>query len=255
MARWSSIDAEGVHLATIRVYHNAKNESGKSPRILLMLPPPPENPDEPGEEFELDMVNESVENQFVIAEREKEPGTASRARTTILTGRVKHECSLRPSLNDKYRQLMKKRTAAANRPQRTIKRIEDEHPGDRGTINRLTSGVTNTTGFADLIVSSLLSVSAACLIIYRRNPSKNRRRANSSAWPVCPATSSSICSLAYSANASIGLSSSCVSGHNSPRRTSRRCSARLRLCTEVENIMALGSLWRISRVMGYVLHA
>ena len=158
MARWSSIDAEGVHLATIRVYHTAKNEAGKSPRIMLMLPPSAENPDEPGEEFELDMVNESVENQFVIAEREKEPGTGSRARTTILTGRVKHECSLRPALTDKYRMLMKKRTMNANRPSRTIKRIEDEHPGDRGTINRLTSGVTNTNSFSDLIVRFTLCV-------------------------------------------------------------------------------------------------
>ena len=94
MERWSAIDAEDVHLATIRVYHNAKNESGKSPRILLMLPPPPENPDEPGEEFELDMVNESVENQFVIAEREKEPGTASRARTTRHPNATVHRISL-----------------------------------------------------------------------------------------------------------------------------------------------------------------
>ncbi|KAI0766731.1 hypothetical protein BC629DRAFT_1537375 [Irpex lacteus] len=54
---------------------------------------------------------------------------------TIMTGRVKHECNLRPQLSDKYRQRLKQR------------RIEDEHPGDRGTINRLTSGVTNTEVF------------------------------------------------------------------------------------------------------------
>ena len=150
MEQWSSIDEEGVELATIRVYQKAYSATGRQPRITLQLPPGPG--DAPGDMYELDMVNDSVENQFVIAERAKEPGTSSRARTTIMTGRVKHECNLRPQLSDKYRQRLKQRVMAANQPRRTIKRIEDEHPGDRGTINRLTSGVTNTGGFSDLVV-------------------------------------------------------------------------------------------------------
>jgi len=150
MEQWSAIDEEGIHLATIRVYQKAiSSSSGRPPRIVLSLPPGPDG--EPGDEFEMDMVNDAVENQYIVAEREKEPGTGSRARTTILTGRVKHECNLRPQLSDKYRQRLKQRTLAANQPRRTIKRIEDEHPGDRGSINRLTSGVTNTSGFSDLI--------------------------------------------------------------------------------------------------------
>lgn len=151
MEQWSNVTDEDVHLATIRVYHNAKSASGKSPRIVLMLPSRTDNPSEPADEYELDMINDAVENQIVVAEREKEPGTANRARTTILTGRVKHECNLRPVLTDRYRQRLKMRNMKANLPARTIKRIEDEHPGDRGSINRLTSGVTNTTGFSDLI--------------------------------------------------------------------------------------------------------
>ncbi|KAI0091172.1 transcription initiation factor IIF, beta subunit-domain-containing protein [Irpex rosettiformis] len=149
MEQWSSIDEEGVELAKIRVYQKAYSANGRQPRITLQLPAGPGGA--PGDMYELDMVNDSVENQFVIAEREKEPGTGSRARTTIMTGRVKHECNLRPQLSDKYRQRLKQRVMAANQPRRTIKRIEDEHPGDRGTINRLTSGVTNTGGFSDLI--------------------------------------------------------------------------------------------------------
>ncbi|TCD63740.1 hypothetical protein EIP91_004991 [Steccherinum ochraceum] len=73
MEKWSSIDAEDVHLATIRVYHNAKSSTGKKPKIVLRMPPEPG--EEKGDEYELDMVNESVENQIVVAEREKEPGT------------------------------------------------------------------------------------------------------------------------------------------------------------------------------------
>ncbi|KAH9924104.1 transcription initiation factor IIF beta subunit [Amylocystis lapponica] len=141
MERWSNIDADDIHLATLRVYHNAKSATGKKPRIVLILPPSPENPNVPGDEYEMDMVNEAVENQVVVAEREKEPGTASRARTTILTGRVKHE------------QRLKARVTAANSPARQIMRIEDAHPGGRGSINMLTSGVTNAAPF-NLIVAT-----------------------------------------------------------------------------------------------------
>lgn len=152
MQRWSKIDAEGVHLATVRVYHDDKAVSGKKPRIVLYLP----NPDNPstiegGDEYEMDMINDQVENQIVIAEREKEPGSGSRARTTILTGRVKHECNLRPLLSEKYRQRLKERSKASNTPARSIRMIEDETPGGRGHINRLTSGVSNTGGFSDLV--------------------------------------------------------------------------------------------------------
>lgn len=147
MERWSSMDAEGIHLATIRVYKEAKSANGKRPRIILKLPSNPETPNVEGDEYEMDLVNEVVENQIVIAEREKEPGTASRARTTILTGQVLHECNLRPSLSSRYRQRIKERSLKANTPQRQVMRIDDVHPGGRGAINMLTSGAAHTRPF------------------------------------------------------------------------------------------------------------
>ena len=90
MQRWSAIDQDDIQLATIRVYN--KEPGIPKPRIVLIVPS--EKPSEPADEYELEMVNEAVENQIVIAEREKEPG--SRARTTILTGRIKHDCNLKP---------------------------------------------------------------------------------------------------------------------------------------------------------------
>ncbi|KZT67921.1 hypothetical protein DAEQUDRAFT_728416 [Daedalea quercina L-15889] len=150
MERWQSVTEDNVHLATIRVYHGAKSASGKSPRILLALPPDPENPGQnefEGDVYEMDMVQESVENQVVIAEREKEPPPVpgTRARTTVLTGRVKHECNLRPMFSERYRQRLRMRTIAANTPKKQIMRIEDAGVGGRGNINMLTSGVANTT--------------------------------------------------------------------------------------------------------------
>ncbi|KAI5990687.1 transcription initiation factor IIF, beta subunit-domain-containing protein [Pisolithus marmoratus] len=174
MARWASIDQEDVHLATIRIYPNAVSPSGRSPRIFLFLPPDPNDPtprasDLPqfpsdaayvpvGEggvhvdKYELDMVNGSVENQLVVAERPKDPAPPPsvttphaynpRARTTILTGRIKHECNLRPLFNESYRLQMR---------EQTIRMIEEAGvSGGRGGINRLSTGIS-TGSFADMI--------------------------------------------------------------------------------------------------------
>lgn len=242
MEKWSSIDAENVHLATIRVYPESQSSTGRKPKIVLMLPP--ENGEERGDEYEMDMVNESVDNQIVIAEREKEPGTGSRARTTILTGRIKHECQLRPSrLSRSYMQRLKERSQRANQPIRTIKRIEDSHPGGRGSINMLTSGVTNTAGFSDLVVRAFILLLSFTIHLRPsdRNPSQKWRRVSSSVWPVCHETSCSICCSVSSENGSTGLSSLFESVLSSLKFTSRRSSMRLRSFIGRASIMVHGN--------------
>ena len=194
MERWSAIDADNIHLATIRVYNEAKNSIGKSPRIMLFLPPNPADPsavNDPSKPqfdnsavfntnldevepdvYELDMVNDSVENQIVVAERPKVPDPNSvepinpRARTTVHTGRVRHNCNLRPVLNAAYMKQMRERTRKYNTPQRQIGRIEDAGiSGGRGGINKLTSGVGvgSGTAFNSLVVrTSLLCLPFVC---------------------------------------------------------------------------------------------
>ena len=147
MERWSNVVREDVHLATIRVFKT-------SSRIKLYLPENPANPEEP-REYELDMVQESVENQLVVAEKEKEPG--SRARTTILAGKVKHECNLRPVFTEKYRKRVRERHREVNTRSRQIKMIEEVTSG-RGSVNMLSSGVANTSAFSDLVVRTCLSL-------------------------------------------------------------------------------------------------
>ncbi|KAF9446860.1 hypothetical protein P691DRAFT_732490 [Macrolepiota fuliginosa MF-IS2] len=192
MERWAAVNAEDVHLATIRVY---TPPAGGKPRFVLFLPPnrdpnnsqesngsatgtpPPQLPNRPAFNFttsyaatgaepdcyELDMVNETVENQIVVAERPKDTSLSvhgsnapfnSRARTTILTGRIKHECNLRPSFNENYRKQMRERHLKYNTKQRQIRMIEEAGvSGGRGGINRLSSGVGIGSGgaFSDLI--------------------------------------------------------------------------------------------------------
>ncbi|KAG0706708.1 transcription initiation factor IIF, beta subunit-domain-containing protein [Suillus ampliporus] len=158
MVRWAAIDTEDVHFASIRVYKNAIGPSGRSPRIFFL---PTFAPDAAfitsGEgimqvdRYELEMVNED--------NVPKDPGPSGsnsasynpRARTTIPTGRIKHECNLRPLFNESYRQKMRERTRKYNTPRRQILMIE-EAGVSRGGINRLSSGV-NSGSFANMIKS------------------------------------------------------------------------------------------------------
>jgi len=147
MERWSRVDSDDEHLATIRVYERDAR-TGKQ-RIVVVVPS--EDPSTPNEvdEYEMDMVNEAVENQIVIAEREKEPG--SRARMTILTGRIKHDCNLRPVFNENYRRRMRERHRAATTPARQTRLIDEVMSGNRGAVNMLSSGVTSATTFSGLV--------------------------------------------------------------------------------------------------------
>lgn len=250
MERWSAIDADNVHLATIRVYNEAKNAAGKSPRIMLFLPPNPtdlsavsdpskpqfdsgaafnHNPDEVEPDvYELDMVNDNVENQIFVAERPKAPDPNNtepinpRARTTVHTGRVRHNCNLRPVLNAAYMKQMRERTRKYNTPQRQIGRIEDAGiSGGRGGINKLTSGVGvgSGTAFNSLVVrilTALSSVRKLTTYYYCRVRNQNQRKALSSVWPACPKTNCSTSSSYISEKNHVGLSNFFARELNSP---------------------------------------
>ena len=253
MEQWSAVDDEGVHLATIRVYPNAASASGKKPRIMLVLPPRPEDPSGAGEQFEMDMVNDDVENQIVVAEREKEPNSGSRARTTILTGRIKHECNLRPLLTDGYMRRVKQRSQMANQPRRQAKIMDDTI--SRGSLNRLTSGAASQSPFQLTVRTAFftcaLTVDTELGLFGCRGGSRSPQRASSSAWHVCRAISSSTSSSACSTtSASGGRSRPCGSAHSSPRRTSRRSSARSRFSIGLVSSTARGNSWRTSRRRG-----
>jgi transcription initiation factor TFIIF subunit beta len=82
MEKWQAVTAPNVHLATMRVYSD-KTTGGKN-RISLFLPDAPQlgssrtvpqQYDTSGmpKEYLLDIVNQEVENQVVISEREMNP--------------------------------------------------------------------------------------------------------------------------------------------------------------------------------------
>jgi transcription initiation factor TFIIF subunit beta len=200
MDRWAALDEDDMHLATIRIYTdpaggkpriilflppnrdpaNAKapgSQPGTSqgpslahPHILnwptfemgKTIPTQGNEPDI----YELEMVSDNVDNQIIVAERNLHPAGhpqshTSRARTTILTGRIKHEANLRPAFSSLYRKQMRERHIKYNTKERQIVRIEDAGiGGGRGGINRLTSGVGVGAGsaFSDLVVRDFLLI-------------------------------------------------------------------------------------------------
>jgi transcription initiation factor TFIIF subunit beta len=145
MERWSKFDTEGVQLAKIRIYDVPP---GAAPRIIVLVPP---EDGSGGDEdvYELDMVNQDVHNQIVVAERAKAPSGTGRARTTIMTGKVKHECNLRPRMTGRYERRLMERGAAANERSMRVGLMDGARAG-RGGGKMLSSGITSAGGFADL---------------------------------------------------------------------------------------------------------
>lgn len=288
MERWSAIDVEDVHLASIRVYPSAAGPSGKKPRIVLFLPPnitpdqaadPQANQDpsrpvfvrnpaytahrpiEEPDAYELEMVNDAVDNQIVVAERPKDPllsvsgATPSggavnpRARTTILTGRIKHDCNLRPVLSESYRRQMKERSRKYNLPKRQIQMIEDAGvPGGRGGVNRLSSGVgmgANST-FGNLIVRATLFLFHRFLTkvtprSFHSRRNRSPQKALSNGWRGYHGISFLISSSIFSATNHDGGSSHYERRRSNLKHILRKCSAKLLSSIGMVNIMGCGS--------------
>lgn len=150
MERWSKFDTEGVQLAKIRIYDVPP---GAAPRIIVLVPP---EDGSGGDEdvYELDMVNQDVHNQIVVAERAKAPSGTGRARTTIMTGKVKHECNLRPRMTGRYERRLMERGAAANDRSMRVGLMDGARAG-RGGGKMLSRGISSADGFADLAVSGV----------------------------------------------------------------------------------------------------
>jgi len=144
MERWSKFDAEGVQLAKIRIYDVPP---GAAPRIIVLVPS-----DDGGDDdiYELDMVNQDVHNQVVVAERAKATSGTGRARTTIMTGKVKHECNLRPRMTGRYERRLTARGVAAKSEKAVRVGLMDGARAGRGGGKMLSSGISSASGFADL---------------------------------------------------------------------------------------------------------
>lgn len=171
MERWLAVEPEGELLGTLRCWEEIDPRTQKQAMSIFV---PSEQDPSVMEEFRLDMVQEMVRNQFVIAETDKDSDNpANRASKCVLvsrmvlkyfffleltqfSGRVKHEVNVRPKYNADYSDRMRARVAAASEPARQIKMIEDSMGGARGNINMLSSGANQRTSSFDSLVVSVL---------------------------------------------------------------------------------------------------
>ena len=152
MERWSKFDTEGVRLAKIRIY---KPQSG-APRIVVFVPPEDGSGGDGDDDiYELDMVKQKVENQIAVAEHANAPSGMGRARTTIMTGHIKHECNLRPRMTERYeRRLMERaqRGAAPNEKSMRVRMMDGALAGP-GSGMMPSSGIMFAASFTDIVVS------------------------------------------------------------------------------------------------------
>lgn len=277
MERWTNVRQEGIHLATIRVYHEARNKSGTKPRIVLFLPSATRSQTTPqwpvfnanaavlteGDEdsqvdmYDLEMINAAVDNQIVVAEIAKAPppGSSSnkipwnpRTRTTMATGKVVHSCNLKPVLSSAYRRQAAERAKMYNAPRASIKMIEQAGiTGGRGGINRLTSGVGAgaPNAFGDLVVSFYLlfryDKSRLTRYIDFRSRNRNLPRDNSSGWLVLPRTSCSICYSRFLEISRDGPLNPSESARSNPNHISKKCSTRLARYIVMGSLLDCGS--------------
>ncbi|KAI0280934.1 transcription initiation factor IIF, beta subunit-domain-containing protein [Russula aff. rugulosa BPL654] len=140
MERWSKLDTEGVQLAKIRIY---EPQSG-APRIVVF----------------------NVENQIVVADRAKAPSGTGRARSTIMTGQIKHECNLRPLMTERYERRLMERGAAASEKSMRVRMMDGARAG-RGGGKMLSSGIT-------VFLSAYCLFTAGPLFLQRANDKPER---------------------------------------------------------------------------------
>jgi transcription initiation factor TFIIF subunit beta len=188
MERWSKFDAEGVQLAKIRIYDV---QPGASPRIVVVVP-------SDDDIYELNMVNQDVHNQVVVAERAKAPSGTGRARTTIMTGKVKHECNLRPRMTGRYERRLAARGVAAKSDKTARVGLMDGARAGRGGGKMLSSGISSAAGFADLTVSAALhSIQGGQVdfLAAREGQTAKRTVRTHGAYAAQPAARCAVCSL------------------------------------------------------------
>ena len=180
MERWSKFDTEGVQLAKIRMY---KPKSG-APRTVVFVPPEDGSGDDGDSDiYELDMVKQNVKNQIVIADCAKAPSGMGRARTTIMTGQIKHECNMRPCMTERYERRLMERATVANEKSMRVRMMDGARAGPGGG-KMLSCGIMSAVGFADIAASGaslsvfLLFTASPPFVYSPQRTSQQRARTN-----------------------------------------------------------------------------
>ncbi|KAI0370361.1 hypothetical protein BV20DRAFT_966659 [Pilatotrama ljubarskyi] len=206
MERWSAVEEENVLLATIRYYDSPSGAASSSasssshhaaakPRIVLTLPPEPDDDRLGPDEYEMDVSAADAAapyNEYLVAQLDsynaesdvsrassahpkssgkvragKEKQEGRRRRHVALAGTITHHCSLRSVLSDRLRQRVKARSMEANTPKRQIIFFGDRYglaqnrPTGMGKSTAGTSGKINAPVRSELFLQAVKTYSNA----------------------------------------------------------------------------------------------
>ncbi|PVU89584.1 hypothetical protein BB559_005029 [Furculomyces boomerangus] len=132
--KWSKIDESGSEIGKVRIY-NQPDESGNNISILLQ---DREDYNDIPKKYNLKVINSEVNNMYVFNEARKpdveiKPTSLNALKNipTSLTGTIHHECTVTPTLDDNYQQIMRKRIFNYSKPNRTVQVLGATHKNSR----------------------------------------------------------------------------------------------------------------------------
>ena len=134
---------EGVQLSKICVYDMPP---GATPHIMVLMPLDNDREDSI---YELDMVNQDMHNQDIIAEHARATTGTDHACMMIMTGKVKHECTLPPVMTSHYKCPLAVHSAVAKNKAVCIELVDGTCTGHGGAKTH-SSSISFTAGFTDL---------------------------------------------------------------------------------------------------------
>ncbi|CAO3644625.1 unnamed protein product [Cunninghamella echinulata] len=141
-AKWRDIDEDNVNLGSVRIYSHPP--PGKSSAISLILP---EEVKDIPKEYTIKITPGEVNNRYIFTENENGG--------RVIQGKVHHDCTATPSEFSDYRNIVRKRVADAEMPQRTVQVLgQDNQPV---FVPGASSSLQND-GFSDFVPSKKTKV-------------------------------------------------------------------------------------------------
>ncbi|KAJ1943029.1 hypothetical protein EC988_006339 [Linderina pennispora] len=127
--KWRDVDGSGQEIGKVRIFDKP---DAKGNSISLILPDTAENSEIP-KDYNLRVVNNQVQNMLIFSELRdpkevlKPTSTlANKPVPTALTGTIHHECTVTPTFNEKYQDIMRRRTVEAGKPVRSVRLLSDQ---------------------------------------------------------------------------------------------------------------------------------
>lgn len=120
---WSSVEEDNQTIGWVRV---GQQQGSPEQKIKVILPDAVARRKQLPQEYNLSVMNKYPADTYLFEETVQErPGKGAVLKKAALTGKIAHECSVTPVIDDAYRNVMSFRSRFANIVKRSIKLIDD----------------------------------------------------------------------------------------------------------------------------------